>query len=195
MMTASKCISKLGLSRPSKCISILARSRSPNASPNFLNHGLQVHLQTRSITASNCISKVAWSQPPSVSLTSHYYVLQTRSITATNCISKVAWCRPPSVSSNSLDYILQTRSIIASDTSLSLLNHGVVKRWCSHNIRLEFVRNRGSSLRSVGRGWDDMKGLPAMIYHTNCMDLWMFHKNAWIFERLAGVHETKSRER
>jgi len=36
----------------SKCISKLARSRPPSASPNSLDHGLKVHLSTGSITAS-----------------------------------------------------------------------------------------------------------------------------------------------
>jgi len=39
----------------SKCISKLARSRPPSASPNSLDHCLKVHLKTRSITASKYI--------------------------------------------------------------------------------------------------------------------------------------------
>jgi len=101
-----------------KCISKLGRSRPPNASPNSLDRGLQVHLwvqldlglqvhlQTRSITASKCISEFTRSRPPSASPNSHNHGLQvhlqTRSITAS------------SVSLNSHDYGLQTRSIPAS---------------------------------------------------------------------------------
>src|SRR5258705_516005 len=39
-----------------KCISKLTRSRPPSASLSSLNLDLQVHLQTRSITASECTS-------------------------------------------------------------------------------------------------------------------------------------------
>jgi len=68
-ITVSKCISKLACSWPS------------SASPNLLDHGLQVHLQTHLIMASKCISKLAWLLPPSVSwslldysLRVHHYV-------------------------------------------------------------------------------------------------------------------------
>jgi len=91
----------------SKCISKLAQSRHPSASPNSLNHCLQVHLETRSIAASKCISKLAWLQPPS----SHDHGLQVQ-------ISKLARSWPPSASPNSLDrdlqVHLQSRSIMAS---------------------------------------------------------------------------------
>jgi len=46
----------------SKYSSNIARSWPPSASPNSLDHGLQVHLQTRSITASECISEFTRSQ-------------------------------------------------------------------------------------------------------------------------------------
>ena len=67
-------------------------------SPISLSHGVQAHLQTRSITA----SKFALSWPPSA-------YLQTRSITA----SKFARSQPSSVSPNPLDYGLQVRKITA----------------------------------------------------------------------------------
>jgi len=103
---ASNCISKLAQSRPpvhlrtrsiaaSKCISKLARSRPPSASPNSLDHGLQVYLQTRSITASNCIPTLARSRPP--------VHLRTHSIAASKCISKLARSRPRSVFLSSHD--------------------------------------------------------------------------------------------
>jgi len=123
----------------SKCISKLARSRPPSASPNSLDHGLQVHLQTRSIAASKCISKLARLQPPS----SHDHGLQvhisklarswppsaspnsldhglqvylrTRSITAFKCITTLARLRPPSSHDHGLQVHLQTRSITASE--------------------------------------------------------------------------------
>ena len=103
----------------SKCISKVARSRPPNASPNSLDHGLQVNFQTDSITA----CKFAWSWPPTASpITLDHRLqvhLQTCSITISECISKFTRTRPPSVSPNTLDYPLQvhllTRSFTASE--------------------------------------------------------------------------------
>jgi len=87
--------------RPSiayKYSSSLTSSRPPSASPNSLDHSLQVHLQTRSITA----SKFARSRPPSASLSSLDPALQVHlwvhSISASKCISELAWSRPPSTS-------------------------------------------------------------------------------------------------
>jgi len=78
-------------STTSKYLSKLARLRAPSS----LDHGLQVHLQTRSITASQCISKLAWSRPPSVSPnTLDYHLqenLQSRSLTASECVSEFTW--------------------------------------------------------------------------------------------------------
>jgi len=75
----------------SKYSSNLARSRPPNASPNSLDHGLQVYLQTRSITA----CKFAQACPPSASPISLGHGLQvhlqTRSITASEYISEFTW--------------------------------------------------------------------------------------------------------
>jgi len=86
-------------STASKYSSNLARSRPPSPSPNSLEHGLQVYLQTRSITA--CKFARAW--PPSASPHSLDHdlgvYLQTRLITA--CKFARAW--PPSASLNSLD--------------------------------------------------------------------------------------------
>jgi len=61
-------------------------------SPNSHDRGLKVHLQTRTITASKCISEFPCSRPPSASLSSLHLGLQvhlqTRSITASKCISE-----------------------------------------------------------------------------------------------------------
>jgi len=106
-----------------KCISKLARSQPQSAPPHSINHclqahhlssldlGLQVYLQTRSITA----SKFARSWPPSVSpnsldpgLQKHLpssldlgleVYLQTRSMT----VCKFARSWPPSASANSVN--------------------------------------------------------------------------------------------
>jgi len=73
--------------------------------------GLQVHLQTRSSTAPNCISRLARLHPPSASLNSLNYGLEVH-------ISKPDWSRPPSAFPNSLDHNLgvhlQVHSIMAS---------------------------------------------------------------------------------
>jgi len=63
----------------------------PPSGPSIsLNHGLQVHLQTHSITASKCIYKLARLQPPSASPNSldqsHQVHLQTCSITPSKYI-------------------------------------------------------------------------------------------------------------
>jgi len=105
-------------STASKYSSNLTWSWPPSASPNSLDHSLQVYLQTRSITASKCISKLAQSQPGSVSPNSLDYSLQVRAITASNCISEFTRSWPPSASLSSLHLGLQvhisTRSIMAS---------------------------------------------------------------------------------
>jgi len=86
--------------------------------PMSLDHGLQVHPQTRLIRASKCISKLARSQPPSASPKSLDHGFQTCSIAASKCISKHTGAPPPSASPNSLNHVLQvhlqTRLIAAS---------------------------------------------------------------------------------
>ena len=66
----------------------LARSWPPSASPNSLDHSIQVYLSTRTITAST----FAPSRSPSASPNSLDYslqvYLQTCSITGSECISK-----------------------------------------------------------------------------------------------------------
>jgi len=91
LISASTCISEFHLILASKCISKPARSRPPSASlssslsrprsssPYLLDHrlrvhlrvppdlGLHVHLHTRSIAASKCVSQCTRSRPPSAS--------------------------------------------------------------------------------------------------------------------------------
>jgi len=119
----SKYSFNLDRSRPPSASLSSTWSWSPSASPNSLYHGLQVylwveldlglqvHLQTRSITASKCISQLH-----NLGLQMH---LHTCLITASKCISKLAlswppsaslsstWSWPPSASPNSLDHGLQ----------------------------------------------------------------------------------------
>ena len=67
----------------------------------------QALLQSRSIMASKCISKLAQSQLPSESLPSPDYGLHVRTMMACKCIYKLARSRPPSASPNSPDHGLQ----------------------------------------------------------------------------------------
>jgi len=131
-------------STASKYASNLTWLQPPRASPNSLDHSLQVHLHTRSITASKCISNYARLQPPSASLNSLDSGLGAdlwvHLIMASKFISKYARLPPASASRNSHDYglqeHLQTGSITASQcvseyarsrppsASLNSRNHG-----------------------------------------------------------------------
>ena len=103
----------------SKYSSNLARSWPPGASLNSLDHGLQVHLHTRSITASKGISKLDQLRPPSAQDHGHQVHVLTCPITASECIAKLVKVRPPSVSANTLNHglevHLQSDSITASE--------------------------------------------------------------------------------
>jgi len=109
-----------------------AQSRPPRASPKSLDHGHKVNFQTRSITASKCISnsdrsplevrtikvsrsisKLTRSVPPSASPNLHNYFLQARMITVSKCIAKPPPSQPPSVNPSSLDYVHQNCLITA----------------------------------------------------------------------------------
>ena len=79
---------------------------------------LEVLVTSRTITASNCISKLAHSQPQCVSPNSLDHGvevhLQSRSITASKCIFDLEWSPPPSSYDHSLQVHLLTHSITAS---------------------------------------------------------------------------------
>jgi len=126
-----------------KCISRLAQSRPPSASPNSLDHGLPVHLQTRSITA----SKLARSRPPSAALTlldlGLQVHLQTPSITASKCSSQFTRSRPPTASPDSIDHglqvHLQTRPIMASKCSSQFTRSRppiASPNWLDHGLKV-----------------------------------------------------------
>ena len=91
----------------SQCISKLDRSWPPSAFLSSLHPGLQVHLQSSSITASKFIV-LARSQLSSASLSSLdlslQVHLQTQSITASQCISDFTQSRSPIASPNPLAY-------------------------------------------------------------------------------------------
>jgi len=101
-------------STASKYSSNLARSRPPSVSLKSLDHGLQVYLQTGSITA----CKFGRSRPPSASPNSLDHglqvYLQTRSMIASKCISKFDRLRPRSSLDPGLQVDLQILSITAS---------------------------------------------------------------------------------
>jgi hypothetical protein len=105
-----------------KYTSELPQSWPRSVSLSSLNLDLQLHLQTRTITASKFMSKLAQSRPPSASLSSLNLGLQlhfqTRSIAPSQCISAFTQFRSPIASPNSLDHglkvHLQSRSITAS---------------------------------------------------------------------------------
>jgi len=99
----------------------LARWQPPSASPNPLDHDLQVHLQTSlitaskvhpetsSITASKYISKLTQLLPPihTVMASTPSAYLQTHLSRASKCMSNLAQSRPRSISLSSLDLDFQ----------------------------------------------------------------------------------------
>jgi len=115
-----------------KCISKLAQSPPPSASPNSIEHGLQVHLlsspdlglqvhlQTRSITASKCISTLLRLRPASLHDHGLQVHLQTRSIPASKCISEFIRSPSPSASQPcSFKYIFKERRRLYGDTGVT----------------------------------------------------------------------------
>jgi len=95
-----------------------------SVSPNSLDY----YLHVCTIMASNCISKLTRSQPPSVFGSSSIPASKFTWSWPTKHISKFPRVRPPSASSNSLDYglqvHLQTRSTMASkfNSELNLIS-------------------------------------------------------------------------
>jgi hypothetical protein len=73
-----------------------------------------VHHQTRSITASQCISKLTRLQPPRSHDHGIQVHLQTCSITASKCIFKLARLQPPTSHNHGRQVHLQPYSITAS---------------------------------------------------------------------------------
>ena len=128
----------------SKCISEPAQSWPPGVSPDSLDYSLQVgmimaskvHLQSCSVTASNCIS------PNSVDHGLLLY-LQTLSIPA----SKFPLSWPPSAAPNSLDHgfgeYFRIHWILIFSRTLN----------CSHALPAATVSNH-SGLHSCGPGWN-----------------------------------------
>ena len=67
----------------------------------------ELYLQTFSITASKCISKLPRSWPPNVSPDSFDFGLQAHIFMASECISKLAWSQCRSASPSLHDHGLQ----------------------------------------------------------------------------------------
>ena len=126
---------------------------TPNTPPIWNEHGLQVHLQTRSMTAAKCITKLAQSRPWSASLSSLDLGLKldlySRSITA----SKFALTRTPTL----LDYAVAMHlciHLMSASKCISIvawiwppstsLSSQVVQRWSSQCIWRELLRKSGS---------------------------------------------------
>jgi len=101
----------------------------PSSPPISLDHGLQVHLPTHSIVASQWISNRARIRPP----WSHHHGLQVSLETRPITVSKLAPSRHLSVSPNSLNYGRQVHCIMASKSISKLaqlrspqsLDHGL----------------------------------------------------------------------
>jgi len=110
---------------------VLVQSHSTTAS--------KVHLETRSIMASKCISKLARLRPPSSHGHRLQVHLQTRSITACMCISKLTQSRSRSASLSSLDHSLQVSVQIQSITASKSMS------------KLARSRPRSGSLSSLNR--------------------------------------------
>jgi len=102
--TAWKYSSAVAWSRPPKFFSKLTQLWSPSSR----DHGFQVHLQTHSVTISECLSRFTRSQPPSVSLK-----------TTSKWICKLGRSRPWSVPLSSLDPHFQAHLKLLSSTAYS----------------------------------------------------------------------------
>jgi len=136
----------------------------PSSSPHSLSHRLAVHLSVHSLKALKCVSKPVQSLPPGESLSSDY------------------------------DGVVKWWSWVAKSASET---HCLT----SHSIQSQFVRRSSSGSRTIGTGWEDLKGYHAMKNHKNWVDrgrlgksAWGTTKIAWIYENLARVHGTSSRE-
>jgi len=113
----------------------------PSTTPISLDHSLQVHLETRLVTGSECIFKLDRSRPPSVSPDSLDMAckfarswppssyLQTRWITASKCISILAWLRPAGLHDHGLQvHISKLAQSRPPSVSPDSLNHCLLIR-------------------------------------------------------------------
>jgi len=123
----------------SKCISTLARSGPPCTFPTWLDHSLQVNVQTRMTTA----TKFAQLWPPSAFPSSLDHRQQVRTIRASKLVQLWPW----SASHSSLDHSVVRWCSSQGDSPSSTLHH------ISHDIRWECLRKSGWGLKRV-RGYE-----------------------------------------
>jgi len=97
-----------------------------------LNHGIQVHLQTCSITSSKCIAMIAWLWPQSTcaNLFDHGFQVQHQTclILACMCISKCTQSQNSNAALSSLDHGFHPT------LSPNLLNHSFQDHYLVHAI-------------------------------------------------------------
>jgi len=130
-----------------KSMSKLAWSRLRSVSLSSLDLGLQLHLWTRSITASKCIFKLAgsrWSRPQRQSPNSLDHGPQSAS---------------PNSLGHGLPVHLWVHSMLACDASPTSLNHGLRVHLWVHSIpaskwisKLAQLRSPSASLSSLNLG-------------------------------------------
>ena len=97
----------------------------PSTSPILLDHGLQVHLHTPSITASQCIWKLAQLRAASSHHHSRQVHCQFCSITVSMCISKLPRLQPSTVSLMAHSYNHQVCTIAAGSTCPNLQHYSL----------------------------------------------------------------------
>ena len=136
-----------------KCISKLARSQPQRASPNSIDHGLQVHL----LSSLDLGLQVHLLSSLDLGLQVH---LQTRSITASKCFSRLARLRSASSHDHGLQVHLQTRSITAS---MYIFNE---RRWVYRDTGVTEVHRVTGSIYSADPGVDRHHLISISSYHT-----------------------------
>jgi len=97
---------------------------------------------------------------------------QTRSIRILKCISNLARSSSQSVLLSSLAHGVVTLWSYKADSPSSTLH----QTW--NGIQKEFMRQSGSISRRIWWWFENMKGYPALINHTNCVDLRKLSKSA-----------------
>jgi hypothetical protein len=129
---ACKCITKLTWSWPpfhlwvlsfsvANWLSKFTRLWPPSASPNLIDHCLQVHLWVHAISDSKCVSEFTQCWFPIASQHSLDHGLRMyrwiHSILVSHCISKPAWSQPQSIALTPLKLRLQLHLQISSITA------------------------------------------------------------------------------
>jgi len=140
----------------------------PSTPPNLLDHSLQVHVQSRSITASECISQFTQLWPPSASPDSLNHglqvSLQTCSITPSKCISRLARSRPGSLRQRVLQIHLQTHSITISECISNFTRSGppsVSPTTLDYRLQVRLYTCSITALECISEfAWRSLSGTP-----------------------------------